>query len=146
MRRSIRRRQLRPRRGRQTDYFVSFVIPFADVVSALAAQGISGFNDAAVMRFVIGSSTQPNALNQDLGGPNGGTSSTQTWAQLGAISNSLTSSGGFLPVPEPGTASRDSLGLRALAARTASARRSRLAAADHVSSASERGRPRAARG
>jgi hypothetical protein len=100
-----------------TDYFVSFVIPFADVVSALAAQGISGFDDTDAMRFVIGSSTQPNALNQDLGGPTGGTTSTQTWSALGAFSNTLTSSGGFTPVPEPETASLVALGLVALAIR-----------------------------
>ncbi len=98
-----------------TDYFLTFVVLFADVVSALSAQGISGFGDSAAMRFVIGSSTQPNALNQDLGGPNGGTSSTQTWAALGAISNSLTAAGGFLPVPEPDSAALVSLGLLALA-------------------------------
>jgi hypothetical protein len=100
-----------------TDYFVSFVIPFADVVSALAAQGINGFDDGDAMRFVIGSSTQPNALNQDLGGPAGGTTSTQTWSQLGAFSNTLTPSGGFTPIPEPGTASFVALGLVALAIR-----------------------------
>jgi PEP-CTERM motif-containing protein len=53
-------------------------------------------------------------LNQDLGGPTGNVSSTQTWGELGAISNSLTAAGGFPPVPEPGTASLLSLGLFAL--------------------------------
>ncbi|MGH7896374.1 MAG: PEP-CTERM sorting domain-containing protein, partial [Candidatus Binatia bacterium] len=48
--------------------------------------------------------------------PNGGTTSTQTWAQLGAISNTLTAAGGF-PIPEPGTASLFSFGLLALALR-----------------------------
>jgi len=103
------------------DYFVSFVIPFADVISALSAQGISGFTDTAVMRFVVGSSTQPNALNQDLGGPTGGTSSAQTWGQLGAISNPLSAGGGFA-VPEPGTASLISLGLLAFTVRIRPAR------------------------
>jgi PEP-CTERM motif-containing protein len=105
------------------DYFVSFVIPFANVVSALSAQGVNGVDDASPMRFVFGSSTQPNALNQDLGGPTGGTSSTQTWGQLGAMSNTLTSSGGFVPTPEPGTASLVALGLLALAVRTDHRRR-----------------------
>jgi hypothetical protein len=99
-----------------TDYFVSFVVPFADVISALSAQGIAGFTDTAVMSFVVGSSTQPNALNQDLGGPTGGTTSTQTWGQLGAMSSPLSSSGGFV-VPEPETAPLVSFGLIALAAR-----------------------------
>jgi hypothetical protein len=103
------------------DYFVSFVIPFANVVSALGAQGINAFDDASAMRLVFGSSTQPNALNQDLGGPTGGTTSTQTWGQLGAISNPLSPSGGFA-VPEPGTASLLSFGLLAIAARVRATR------------------------
>jgi PEP-CTERM motif len=101
----------------KNDYFVSFVIPFTDVVSAMIAQGIGGFDDATAMRFVIGTSTQPNALNQDLGGPNGNTASAQTWSQLGAISNMLTSSGGFAAVPEPGTGLLVSFGLLAIAMR-----------------------------
>ena len=100
----------------ETDYFVSFVIPFADVVSALAAQGIGGFDDTDTMRFVVGSSTQANALNQDLGGPNGGTTSTSTWAALGAISNNASASGGFVPAPEPGTGVLLGLALASLAA------------------------------
>ena len=98
-----------------TDHFVTFVVPFADVISALAAQGITGFDDTSAMRFVVGSSTQANALNQDLGGPNGGTSSTQTWSALGALSNSASASGGFAPVPEPGTGSLMALGVASLA-------------------------------
>ena len=104
------------------DYFVTFVVPFGDVRSALAAQGIGGFDDTSSMRLVVGSSTQPNALNQDLGGPNGGTTSTSTWSALGAISNSLSAAGGF-PVPEPGTGLLVAFGLCGLAASRRHARR-----------------------
>jgi len=99
-----------------TDYFLTWVIPFADVVSALAGQGITGFTDGSALRFVLGSSTQANALNQDLGGPNGGTTSAQTWETLGAISNTATPTGGFVPIPEPQSAALVTLGLLALAA------------------------------
>lgn len=105
-----------------TDQFLTWVIPFADIVSALAGQGIAGFGDDVAMRFVIGSSTQPNALNQDLGGPDGGTTSTLSWSTLGAISNSATASGGFAPIPEPNTGALVSLGLLALAVRARSTR------------------------
>jgi hypothetical protein len=99
-----------------TDYFVTFVIPFADVIAAITAQGIAGFTDTASMRFVVGSSTQPNALNQDLGGPDGGTNSTSTWSALGAISNTASAAGGFAPIPEPGTSALLGFGLASLAA------------------------------
>jgi hypothetical protein len=94
-----------------TDQFLTWVIPFADIVSALAAQGIAGFGDDDAMRFVIGSSTQLNALNQDLGGPDGATTSTATWASLGAISSPATAAGGFAPIPEPHTGALVALGL-----------------------------------
>ncbi|HXK22152.1 MAG TPA: FAD-binding oxidoreductase [Myxococcota bacterium] len=93
-------------------------MPFGDVASALAALGIGGFNDTSSMRLVVGSSTQPNALNQDLGG----TTSTSTWPALGAISNTLSAAGGF-PVPEPGTGLLLGLGLCGLAGSRRRARR-----------------------
>jgi hypothetical protein len=91
------------------DFFLSFVIPFADLVTAVTNQGILGFDDNSNTTFVVGSSTQPNALNQDLGGPDGGTSSTSTWSALGALSVPL-------PIPEPGSLPLVALGLLALAA------------------------------
>lgn len=100
-----------------TDQLLTWVIPFADIVSALAAQGIGGITEASPVRFVVGSSTQANALNQDLGGPGvGATTSTSTWAALGALSN-------LLPIPEPDTGALLSLGLCALAARARARRR-----------------------
>jgi hypothetical protein len=101
-----------------TDYYVTFVVPFADVVNALAAQGIS-VTDQTALRAVVGSSTQPNSLNQDLGGPDGGTDDTQTWAGLGALTNPFSAN----PVPEPGTAGLLALGLCGLAGGRRAARR-----------------------
>jgi hypothetical protein len=83
----------------KTDQFLTFFVPFADVASALATQNII-FTTNSPMNLVAATSTQPNSLNADLNGVNGGTSSSQTWAQLGA--NSLTyNPDGTSPVPEP---------------------------------------------
>jgi hypothetical protein len=92
------------------DYFLSFVIPFDQIVAQLVAKGMTDFDDTSPFQLVAGTSTQPNALNQDLGGPNGGTTSTQTWQELGALSNPI------IPIPEPDTGALFGLGLVALAA------------------------------
>jgi hypothetical protein len=95
-----------------TDQFLTFVLPLADIAAQL---GIAGFGPDSSVRYVFGTSTQPNALNQDLGGPNGGTTSTQTWEQLGAMSAIYTISG--RQAPEPGTGALLLLGLTLLGAR-----------------------------
>jgi MYXO-CTERM domain-containing protein len=59
---------------------------------------------------VIGTSTQPNALNQDLGGPDGATTSALTWAALGAVSFPES------PSPEPAGLAPAALALAALVA------------------------------
>jgi hypothetical protein len=99
--------------GGKVDYYVTFVVPFGDVVTQLGLLGIV-FDENSSVQYVFGTSTQTNALNQDLGGPTGGTTSTQTWEQLGAISLEYSASGS--PVPEPGTALLLGLGVLALAA------------------------------
>ncbi|PYJ08397.1 MAG: hypothetical protein DME25_01625, partial [Verrucomicrobia bacterium] len=60
----------------ETDFFLSYFVPFADVVSALQTVGVSGVTTNSYFRYVIASSTQPNSLNQDLNGLNGGINST----------------------------------------------------------------------
>jgi hypothetical protein len=99
--------------GGKVDFYLTFVVPFDDVVAQLAAVGIT-FDENSSVRYVFGTSTQANALNQDLAGPNGGTSSTLTWEQLGAISLEYTASGS--PVPEPATALLLGVGLASLSA------------------------------
>jgi len=103
------------------DYFLSFVIPFQDIVNELVAKGIAegnttlqNFDQDSEFQLVAGTSTQANALNQDLGGPDGGTTSTETWAALGAMST-LISATDLLLIPEPDTGSLFGLGLVLLA-------------------------------
>jgi hypothetical protein len=99
--------------GGKEDVYLTFVVPFGDIVTQLGLIGIT-FDENSTVQYVFGTSTQTNALNQDLAGPNGGTTSTQTWEQLGAISLEYSASG--TPVPEPSTALLLGLGLVSLAA------------------------------
>ena len=85
----------------KTDQFLTFYIPFADVASALATKGIL-FSTNSPMTLVAATATQPNSLNQDLNGVNGGINSSLTWSQLGAASLTYTPTG-IAPVPEPST-------------------------------------------
>lgn len=93
-----------------TDYYVSFMVAFADVVAFLNTRSIS-INDQSAIRYVVATSTQSNSLNQDLGGVNGSINSTSTWEQLGGFTPTVTSYGNT--VPEPGTALLGALALGA---------------------------------
>jgi hypothetical protein len=98
--------------GEDNDYFLSYAIPFQDIVAALLGNGIV-FDEDSDFQMVAGSSTQANALNQDLGGPDGGTSSTETWAALGAITGVISATN---LAPEPSSGALFALGLVILAA------------------------------
>lgn len=81
------------------DFYLSILLPFGDLVSYLSSKGIS-VNDQSPLRYVVATSTQHNSLNQDLGGVNGGTNSTTTWADLGGFSPTVRANG-VATVPEP---------------------------------------------
>jgi hypothetical protein len=96
-----------------TDHFLSWLVPFNDVVTHLSnAYGIA-IDEATPVQYVVGTSSQDNALNQDLGGPDGGTTSSETWEALGALSNPVTSTG--VVVPEPSSLALLLFGLLGLA-------------------------------
>ena len=83
----------------EPDFFLSYSIPFADVVAKLAANGITGFNENSTMSYVVATATQANSLNQDLNGVAGSVNSSLTWSQLGVQSNLMTPAG-IAVVPE----------------------------------------------
>lgn len=85
-----------------TDYYLSFAIPFQQIVNYLALSSPAiALTDASGFRYVVGTSTQANSLNQDLGGVTGGINSSLSWTALGGFSGTVNASGA--PVPEPGT-------------------------------------------
>lgn len=87
----------------KNDYFLTFSVPFMDVVAQLAARGITGFTEDTPLSYVVATSTQGNSLNQDLNGVPKTYDTNASWATLGANSNTISSSGVYA-VPEPGTA------------------------------------------
>jgi hypothetical protein len=87
--------------GGQNDYFLSFAIPFNDIVTQLGLRGISGVNENSTFSYVMATATQANSLNQDLNGLPKTYDGTATWGALGALSNPLSASG-LAVVPEPG--------------------------------------------
>jgi hypothetical protein len=86
----------------EPDYYVSFLIPFADVAAFLTNAMPTKFNattpftENTPIRYVLGTSTQVNSFNQDLGGIDGQVNSGLTWEVLGGFTPTTTPSG----VPE----------------------------------------------
>jgi uncharacterized protein (TIGR03382 family) len=97
--------------GTDTDYYLSFTINFADVVNFLNTQGIS-ITDASPLRYVIGTATQHNSINQDIGLLPKNFDGSQTWEQLGGLSPTMNATGTV--VPEPSAALLGGLGFVAL--------------------------------
>ena len=85
------------------DMFLSFAVSFANLQAAIRAYTpytafTMGYDSR--LSYIAFTSTQDNSLNQDLFGTTGNTTSTLTWAQLGAISGPANAYG---IVPEPST-------------------------------------------
>ena len=99
--------------GGKTDYFLSFSVPFSNIVYQLSLKSIT-IDENTPLRYVSATATQDNSLNQDLNGVSGSTSSTQTWAALGAISDQFTADGP-VAVPEPTTVALVVAGLSLMA-------------------------------
>jgi hypothetical protein len=85
------------------DLFLSFAVSFTNLQAAVRAY--TPFTTFTMtydtrLSYIGFTSTQNNALNQDLFGTTGNTNSTLTWAQLGAITGPANAYG---IVPEPAT-------------------------------------------
>lgn len=85
----------------QTDAYLSFQLPFMNLVNFLQTKNITITKDS-VLRYILATSTQDNSLNQDLGAVPKLTKAmeSQTWSVLGGLSGGITSTG---VIPEPST-------------------------------------------
>lgn len=80
----------------RTDAFVSFSLDFATLVTQLGNLGFT-VDETTPVNFVIGTATQDNSLNQDIGGiDDRNADKTITWTDSGAISTTLQLNG-FIP-------------------------------------------------
>lgn len=82
----------------KNDYFLTFSVAFADVVTQLNAKGITGIDQNSAISYVIATATQANSLNQDLNGVGASYDPNATWSSLGVVSDPITL--GAVPVPE----------------------------------------------
>ena len=89
--------------GSGEDMFLTFMVPFDLIVQQLALQGITVTANTP-LSYVVGSSNQPNALNEDLSGV-GAFDPNMTFASLGVISTAAAA------VPEPAAGVLALLGL-----------------------------------
>jgi hypothetical protein len=80
---------------------LTFIVVFSTVQSALSTLGIT-VDENTYMRYIFGTSTNLNTINQDLYGVNG-LSSTATFTDSGAFSDYENFRGGRPIVPEPST-------------------------------------------
>lgn len=76
--------------GGGNDYFLTFAVPFSDIVAQLAARGITGINENSTFSYVIATSTQGNSLNQDLNGVPKNYNGALSWGALGALADPTT--------------------------------------------------------
>ncbi len=90
---------LTPGKKVDPDYYLSVLVPFADIVTFLAEKSISVTSESYV-NYVAATSTQGNKINQDISGVNAGINSKETWEQLGAFSPTLTIEGTMIPEPD----------------------------------------------
>ena len=91
------------------DAWLTIGLSFADLQNAIRTYAVGNFSTYTLsytsqISFIGFTSQQANALNQDLYGAGvGGTTSTSTFASLGALTAPLDSFGNPPPIPEPAT-------------------------------------------
>ena len=83
----------------EPDYFLSFTVPFSNLVAEASLLHLS-LDENTPVYFVFATATQPNSLNQDIAGVNGGLNSSSLWSALGMASDPVSPNGSVVPEPQ----------------------------------------------
>lgn len=87
------------------DYFLSFVLPFNQLVSAVTSlTALPAFDESSTLRYIAATSTNKNNINSDINGLEGGTDSQTPWDDKDTGITTDTGVDGT-PIPEPATVS-----------------------------------------
>lgn len=93
--------------GGNPDYYLSFQFSFSQIANVLANNSATvgdTVDENTELRYVIGTSTQNNTFNKDIGGLDGNSLFSENFATSGAVSELTFASGGsVVSVPEPST-------------------------------------------
>lgn len=90
--------------GGDTDYYLSFQLNF-DTLATVLENNSAAVGDTVTastgFRYVVGTSTQNNSLNKDVGGLDGNSGFGTLFSDLPNVTSQLTSADGVTIVPEP---------------------------------------------
>ncbi|MFC4993448.1 PEP-CTERM sorting domain-containing protein [Rubritalea tangerina] len=90
--------------GSEDDYYLSFSVNFNTLSSVLSTNTGTTVDEDTALRFVVGTSTQNNSFNKDLGGLNGSGDFGTAFSLLpngGPVSEQFSATGTPILVPEP---------------------------------------------
>lgn len=96
----------------ETDYLLSFSLDFNTLVTYADTNLSITIDEDTALRYIVGTSAQPNSFNQDIGGIDDNTRTdlvggTQVqnlpFSTIGAFTDTITASGVPVVVPEPST-------------------------------------------
>lgn len=82
----------------ETDFYLSVMVDFADIVSYLATNSIT-ITDQSALRFIAATSHHATSLTRDFGGLDGATNADLLWSQSGGLTDAVTA-GGVVVIPE----------------------------------------------
>ena len=87
--------------GNHTDHFLSFVVPFAELVEASLPFVSGGIDEYSILTFIAVTATQANSLNGDLNGVSRNYDGSSSWTELGILSDTYSAQSPVV-IPEPG--------------------------------------------